>query len=57
MARWCRWPACRWTRCPAAPSYEKKYEKRFGGKVQTYSPYAYDGADRHDDGDDQGRLG
>lgn len=29
---------------PGGAAYEKKYEKRFGSKVQTYSPYAYDGA-------------
>ncbi|NWP29013.1 branched-chain amino acid ABC transporter substrate-binding protein, partial [Escherichia coli] len=29
---------------PGGTAYERKYEKRFGSKVQTYSPYAYDGA-------------
>ena len=29
---------------PGGPGYVAKYEKRFGEKVQTYSPYAYDGA-------------
>lgn len=29
---------------PGGPSYKQRYEKRFGGTVQTYSPYAYDGA-------------
>ena len=29
---------------PGGAGYEQRYEKRFGSKVQTYSPYAYDGA-------------
>lgn len=29
---------------PGGAAYASRYEKRFGGKVQTYSPYAYDGA-------------
>jgi len=29
---------------PGGKAYVTKYEKRFGEKVQTYSPYAYDGA-------------
>jgi branched-chain amino acid transport system substrate-binding protein len=41
MARWFRWPVCRWTRCR---KYEAEYTKRFGTPVETYSPYAYDGA-------------
>ncbi len=29
---------------PGGAAYVAKYEKRFGAKVETYSPYAYDGA-------------
>ncbi|WP_428851950.1 branched-chain amino acid ABC transporter substrate-binding protein [Imbroritus primus] len=29
---------------PGGPGYKQRYEKRFGSKVETYSPYAYDGA-------------
>ncbi len=29
---------------PGGATYVAKYEKRFGSKVETYSPYAYDGA-------------
>ncbi len=29
---------------PGGKSYAEKYKKRFGEDVQTYSPYAYDGA-------------
>lgn len=29
---------------PGGPGYRQRYEKRFNGKVETYSPYAYDGA-------------
>ncbi|MDR5821348.1 branched-chain amino acid ABC transporter substrate-binding protein [Caballeronia sp. LZ043] len=29
---------------PGGPAYEAKYKKRFNEDVQTYSPYAYDGA-------------
>lgn len=29
---------------PGGPGYKQRYEKRCGGKVETYSPYAYDGA-------------
>ncbi len=29
---------------PDGAAYKAKYEKRFGTKVETYSPYAYDGA-------------
>ena len=29
---------------PGGPGYKQRYEKRFNGKVETYSPYAYDGA-------------
>ncbi|WP_354681846.1 branched-chain amino acid ABC transporter substrate-binding protein [Cupriavidus necator] len=29
---------------PGGSSYKQRYEKRFGSPVQTYSPYAYDGA-------------
>ena len=29
---------------PGGTSYKQRYEKRFGTPVQTYSPYAYDGA-------------
>ncbi|MFM2345067.1 MAG: hypothetical protein RLZZ210_1680 [Pseudomonadota bacterium] len=29
---------------PDGAGYKAKYEKRFGSKVETYSPYAYDGA-------------
>ncbi len=29
---------------PGGPGYKQRYEKRFGNPVETYSPYAYDGA-------------
>lgn len=29
---------------PGGPAYSQRYQKRFGSSVQTYSPYAYDGA-------------
>lgn len=29
---------------PGGKAYSQRYEKRFGSPVQTYSPYAYDGA-------------
>jgi branched-chain amino acid transport system substrate-binding protein len=29
---------------PGGAGYKQRYEKRFGTPVQTYSPYAYDGA-------------
>jgi branched-chain amino acid transport system substrate-binding protein len=29
---------------PGGTGYKQRYEKRFGSPVQTYSPYAYDGA-------------
>lgn len=29
---------------PGGPAYSERYQKRFGSPVQTYSPYAYDGA-------------
>lgn len=29
---------------PGGAGYKQRYEKRFGSTVQTYSPYAYDGA-------------
>ncbi len=29
---------------PGGATYVVKYEKRYGGKAETYSPYAYDGA-------------
>ncbi|MDR2154479.1 MAG: branched-chain amino acid ABC transporter substrate-binding protein [Burkholderiaceae bacterium] len=29
---------------PGGAGYKQRYEKRFGAPVQTYSPYAYDGA-------------
>jgi len=29
---------------PGGAGYKQRYEKRFSGPVQTYSPYAYDGA-------------
>jgi branched-chain amino acid transport system substrate-binding protein len=29
---------------PGGAGYKARYEKRFGTPVQTYSPYAYDGA-------------
>ncbi len=32
------------TDMPGGKTYAQKYQKRFGQEVQTYSPYAYDGA-------------